>query len=54
MGKFILVLSLFEVDIVVDTGLSDNGCLFNLSEMQLILEEVFDHEDFEMFCETNV
>lgn len=56
MLKFVLVLTLFGVDgpdisYAVETGLSDSGCLFSLSEVQADLEKIFDKEDFELFCE---
>jgi len=49
--KFVLVLAVLGGEYAVDTNLSDTDCLFNLSEVQVILEDVLAPEDFELWCE---
>lgn len=51
MTKFMLVLALLEGQYAVDTNLSDSECLFSLSEVQIILEEVIEPQDFQLWCE---
>lgn len=49
--KFALIFSFFGVDYAVETGLTSNACLFSLGEVQVILEEVIEPQDFELWCE---
>lgn len=49
--KFMLVLSVMGGEYAVDTNLSSDACLFSLSEVQVILEEVIEPQDFELWCE---
>jgi hypothetical protein len=49
--KFMLVLSVMGGEYAVDTNLSDSSCLFSLSEVQVILEEVIEPQDFDLWCE---
>jgi hypothetical protein len=49
--KFMLVLAMLDGQYAVETGLSSEACLFSLSEVQVILEEVIEPQDFELWCE---
>lgn len=49
--KFMLVLSVMGGEYAVDTNLSSDACLFSLSEVQVILEEVIEPQDFDLWCE---
>ena len=49
--KFMLVLAMLDGQYAVETGLSSDDCLFSLSEVQVILEEVIEPQDFQLWCE---
>lgn len=49
--KFLLILAIMDGEMVIDTNLTDTDCLFNLSEVQVILEDVMPPEEFELWCE---
>lgn len=49
--KFMLILAIMDGEMAIDTNLTENDCLFNLSEVQVILEGVMPTEEFELWCE---